>query len=437
MELANETLYLGFGLIFFALSFNAVKNLKTQFSLQNPKVYWAFSLASMALSCFFFSTHALTGSFALTLGNLTGLTADIGLYLLFKSWNATLKKSLVIILLLGSLPLGLSLEYIRVYESYEIRMILISCISIALSGYQLYELFIKYKKSKSIYVAFIALAISIQIVLWMFRIWMNDYYPDFKGHISIFDEHIPEFIARLILIVLYVLIFIGIGNYYFDKLVASEQQRRHDSEEQILIALVSLAGTRDNDTGNHIIRTQHYVKVLANRLEEMGYFASHLHPVKINNLFKAASLHDIGKVGIPDHILLKPGKLTAEEWEIMKNHALIGRSILEASEAHMGIKDPVIECAILIAGSHHEKWDGSGYPNGLCGEDIPLEARIMALADMYDALVTTRPYKPNWSHEEAVSEIVDKKGTHFDPAVVEAFMYDLNEFKEIASRYRN
>ena len=142
-------------------------------------------------------------------------------------------------------------------------------------------------------------------------------------------------------------------------------------------------------------------------------------------------------LGIPDNILLKAGPLNFDEWGIMKTHASIGESVLEASAANLKVRDQVIESAIQIAGGHHEKWDGTGYPRGLGGEDIPLDARIMALADMYDALVTKRPYKSGWSHAEAVEEILGKKSTHLDPTVVDAFMAEEDAFKEIAKRYRD
>jgi response regulator RpfG family c-di-GMP phosphodiesterase len=129
--------------------------------------------------------------------------------------------------------------------------------------------------------------------------------------------------------------------------------------------------------------------------------------------------------------------LTSDEWTIMKTHASIGELVLEASAASLKVRDAVIDSAIHIAGGHHEKWDGSGYPRGLSGEDIPLEARIMALADMYDALLTRRPYKDGWSHEDAVQEILSKSGTHFDPLVVNAFIAEQSNFQEIAKKYRD
>jgi response regulator RpfG family c-di-GMP phosphodiesterase len=154
-------------------------------------------------------------------------------------------------------------------------------------------------------------------------------------------------------------------------------------------------------------------------------------------MFKAAPFHDIGKVAIPDHILLKPGPLNDEEWEIMKTHAAIGESVLRASATDNNSDDAVINSAINIAGCHHERWDGTGYPYGLKSGYITLEERIMSLADMYDALVTKRPYKDGWSHQDAVKEIVSKNGTFFDPTVVEAFMQEDGTFQRIAKQYQD
>lgn len=149
----------------------------------------------------------------------------------------------------------------------------------------------------------------------------------------------------------------------------------------------------------------------------------------------AAPLHDIGKVGIPDNILKKEGSLDAEEWAVMQTHVALGERVLRAAKLEETKSAKVLDVAIDIAGSHHENWDGSGYPNGLKGQDIPLAARIMSLADMYDALVSERVYKKKWSHEEVCQEIIQNKGKRFDPAVVDAFINEQDYFSEIASRY--
>lgn len=437
MELANQAIYLGFGLIFFGLSFSSFHDLKHQFTLQSSRHYWAFSLLTMTFSCFMFLVYPVIGGVALTFANTMQIASDASLVLLFRSFNIQIKRLLFYAFLIFLPIIAIAVEYIRINIAYDIRVDFLSSVAIALSIWQIYELIPQYLKSRSIYLGFLIFAIATQIFLWVYRIWVVDHYLSLFEYHSIFDEHMPEFLARLMVLVLYALIFIAIGNYFYNRLVVLERQRREEKEEQMLIALKSLASARDNDTGNHIVRTQHYVKVLAERVREMDCFLEKLDDEKINAMFRAAPLHDIGKVGIPDHILLKPGKLDPDEWGIMKTHATIGESVLKASAANMHTRDSVLECAIKIAGCHHEKWDGSGYPRGLLGEQIPLEARIMALADMYDALVTHRPYKVGWTHEEAVREIVSKKGSQFDPIIVEAFMMDKEIFAEIAKKYRD
>ncbi len=204
-------------------------------------------------------------------------------------------------------------------------------------------------------------------------------------------------------------------------------------------AIASLAETRDNETGNHIRRTQHYVRCLAEHLRDQPQrypqFAALLTDRNIELLYKSAPLHDIGKVGIPDRILLKPGKLTAEEFEVMKSHTTLGHEALVTAEQSLGTELEFLRFAKEITLSHQEKWDGSGYPQGLAGEAIPVSARLMAVADVYDALINRRIYKPPFSHAQAVEIIRDGRGQHFDPALVDAFLAVQDRFVEIAQRY--
>jgi putative two-component system response regulator len=213
-----------------------------------------------------------------------------------------------------------------------------------------------------------------------------------------------------------------------------EIQRTQDVTIQ---ALASLAETRDNETGSHIRRTQHYVLALAEELVTHVRFSSTLDDATVTLLFKSAPLHDIGKVGIPDRILLKPGKLTEEEFEIMKQHAEYGRDALLRAEASLGdeTSSSFLQLARDIAYAHHEKWDGSGYPEKLAGDAIPVAARFMAVADVYDALISRRCYKPPFSHEKAVGIITDGRGSHFDPDIVDAFLEIQDRFHEIAVQY--
>ena len=223
-------------------------------------------------------------------------------------------------------------------------------------------------------------------------------------------------------------------------LEAEVQRRTHiisAIQDVTVFAMASLAETRDNETGNHLRRTQHYVRCLAHALQQHPRFASVLTEENIELLFKSAPLHDIGKVGIPDHILLKPGKLTPEEFEIMKTHTTLGFEALTRAEEALGERLDFLAFAKQIALSHQEKWDGSGYPHGLAGEDIPVAARLMALADVYDALISQRVYKPPFDHLEAVRIISAGRGTHFDPDMVDAFLRLQDDFRAIAQRYED
>lgn len=229
--------------------------------------------------------------------------------------------------------------------------------------------------------------------------------------------------------------FLRDKNSYLEAEVGKRIKEVSAIQDAIIITMASLAETRDNETGNHLRRTQNYVNILAKQLQKHPKYAAQLDDHTIAVLQKSAPLHDIGKVGIRDHILLKPGKLTDEEFTIMKTHSSLGRDAIMVAQASLGnVKDSFLNFAKEITYSHHEKYDGSGYPEGLKGEEIPLSARIMALADVYDALISHRVYKDEMSHEKAASIIFQGKGKHFDPIVVEAFDILQEDFIEIAKR---
>jgi putative two-component system response regulator len=208
------------------------------------------------------------------------------------------------------------------------------------------------------------------------------------------------------------------------------------SQELTIVALGSLAETRDNETGNHIQRTRAYVEVMAGRLAVLPCYRDTISPAEWEMMWRSAPLHDLGKVGIPDHILLKPGKLTVEEFEVMKRHPAIGRDALRAAEyrAH-STEGSILRVASEIAYSHHERWDGTGYPEGIRGENIPLSARLMALADVYDALICKRVYKAAMPPHVAVDIIRDGRAKHFDPQIVDCFLDDVDEFHHIAEKF--
>jgi len=203
------------------------------------------------------------------------------------------------------------------------------------------------------------------------------------------------------------------------------------TQDVTIHSLASLAETRDNETGGHIRRTQNYVKALAEELKNHPKFSQVLDEQTIALLHKSAPLHDIGKVGVPDSILLKPGKLLPEEFEEMKKHTVYGRDAILTAEKSLG-SNSFLHFAREIAHTHQEKWDGSGYPQGLKGEEIPVSGRLMAVADVYDALISKRVYKPPFPHSKAVLIIEEGKGKHFDPHMVDAFLPIKERFKTIA-----
>ncbi|MDR0529696.1 MAG: two-component system response regulator [Zoogloeaceae bacterium] len=222
---------------------------------------------------------------------------------------------------------------------------------------------------------------------------------------------------------------------YLEAQVALRTAEIQEVQDATILMMASLAETRDNETGKHIQRTQHYMHLFARHLRSHPRFRDYMTDSVINILYKSAPLHDIGKIGIPDRILLKPGKLTPEEFEIMKTHTTLGYDAIEHAEKQLGSKVEFLAYAKEIAYCHHEKWDGSGYPQGLSGEDIPICARLMAVADVYDALTSRRVYKPPMPHDAARGIIVEGRGKHFDPDVVDAFLELEDACLEIARRF--
>ena len=200
-------------------------------------------------------------------------------------------------------------------------------------------------------------------------------------------------------------------------------------------ALAHLAETRDNETGAHIQRTQGYVRLLATRLSEHPRFSTTLTNKYIEVLARSAPLHDIGKVGIPDHILLKPGKLTPDEWEIMKTHTILGCDAIALAERDIDTTVEFLQQAKEIVRSHHERWDGKGYPDGLAGDDIPLSARLMTVADVFDALISKRVYKQAIAFSAVREIMAEGRGTQFDPDIIDVFLAGCDEFEAIAVHY--
>jgi len=218
---------------------------------------------------------------------------------------------------------------------------------------------------------------------------------------------------------------------HLEQLVRARTQELELTQEVTIESLGTLAEYRDPETGGHIKRTQNYVKLLAEHLKDHPMYNDYLDDATIEFLYKSAPLHDIGKVGVPDNILLKPGKLTDEEFIEIKKHSIYSRDAIAVSEKKLG-KKSFLQYARIIAESHHERWDGTGYPHGLKAEKIPIPGRLMAIADVYDALISKRAYKPPFPHDKAVAIIKDGKGRHFDPDMVDAFLELEDQFRQIA-----
>ena len=207
------------------------------------------------------------------------------------------------------------------------------------------------------------------------------------------------------------------------------------TQESTILALGALAETRDNETGNHIKRTQGYVKVLCDALYPLPKWRQGYDQDTFELMWKTAPLHDIGKVGIPDSILLKPGKLTPDEFEVMKTHTVLGQQALGVPDEQVLSGRSFLAIASQVACFHHEKWNGRGYPHSLAGNEIPLPARLMALADVYDALVSARVYKAPMKHEDAMSIIVEERGRQFQPDLVDCFCEHAEVMQKIAQQY--
>lgn len=225
-------------------------------------------------------------------------------------------------------------------------------------------------------------------------------------------------------------------NKQLERMVEERTFQLRTLQDAAMVAMGSLAETRDPETGNHIRRTQYYVKALATHLRSHCNFCDFLTFDVIELLHKSAPLHDIGKVGVPDRVLLKPGKLTCEEFEEIKKHSVLGyKAILEAEKMLDHSQAPFLRLAKEITLSHHERWDGTGYPMKLSKNEIPISARLMAVADVYDALSSKRVYKPAFSHERSRKIIVEESGQMFDPDIVDAFIMIEEQFQEIAIKF--
>jgi CHASE2 domain-containing sensor protein len=245
------------------------------------------------------------------------------------------------------------------------------------------------------------------------------------------------FIPPLLPVVTLAVVFTVLTSMRFlsaDRQVRERTRKLALTQDAIIQSLAALTETRHHETGGHIQRTRHYIRVLAGRLQAHPDFRALLDDATVDLLFRLAPLHDIGKVGVRDRILLKPDRLTPEEYDEMKRHTLYGSETIRLAKRMMG-EDAFFQVADDLVLNHHERWDGTGYPAGLRGKAIPLPGRLMAIADAYDAIISPRVYKPALTHEEAVRAMGEKRGTYFDPVLVDAFLEVSEEFRGIAARF--
>ena len=434
MQLANQIFYFSSLVILLGLMAGCFPRKDNTYS-KKQIAYWPLSLSLLAVSmaCFFIGSWG--GKVILAIANLTLIGGVICIGILFRSWRDQVTKSVLALSAISFVICSIAYLYLLANGTTSERIYLMNSILALASLWQLLELWSLLREKTKAYQ--IKVLIGIEILEIFVRVMRSAYlyfYSD-SSLSSLYQESAIGFSLRVVSILLLIMVCVIITNYYLESLWKEHRNNARAIENGMLSCLNALSMVRDNETGNHILRTQHYVKRLAIRLKALGHYTDDLSNNKIEHMVNAAPLHDIGKVGIPDHILKKEGSLDADEWAIMQTHASLGESVLKAAKHEEAKSTNILDAAIEIAGSHHENWDGTGYPRGLKGQDIPLSARIMSLADMYDALVSERIYKKKWSHEDACQEIIQNKGKRFDPAVVEAFIQERDYFNEIASRY--
>jgi len=282
----------------------------------------------------------------------------------------------------------------------------------------------------------VLIGIFLAFLYWGIESLLNVFSPEeISFYREIFGPNVSEMWMRLVVICLF-MIFGSHVQFTINKRKKAEMdllesyRKLQNARMGTILGLAKLAEYRDEGTGAHLERIREYAKLLAEALAKNPKYAGHVTPEYVDDIYQSSILHDIGKVGIPDAVLLKPAKLNDEEFDVIKRHTTLGGDAINAIEAKIEGKS-FLALGKEIAYNHHEKWDGSGYPRGLSRDDIPLSARIIALADVYDALTTRRFYKEAFSHKRSRQMIVELKGTHFDPQVVDVFLALEDEFNRI------
>ena len=432
MQLANQTFYFAIFIVLVGLMARFLAT-KDDDRAQFRVIYWPTGLSFLAASMLGYATAPWGDKMVLALANIFLIAGVANISLLFSVWNGALKQSSKLIAVAVFICSSLIYLYLHFFGQTQDRIHLMNIVLGFFCIWQIVSLSQLLKKDNAYQ---IKLLLGVEFFQLGARIIRSILALNELSHPgTLYQEDGLAFAMRIAAILSIITTCILITNYYLEKLWHEYRSSSHAIEDGMLNSLNALSMVRDNETGNHILRTKNYVRALAERLRLSGVYLNELSPKKIESIVKAAPLHDIGKVGIPDEILKKPGSLTEDEWETMKTHANLGRDVLSAAKLKDAKNTHVLDAAIKIAGSHHENWDGSGYPLGLKGEEIPLAARLMSLADTYDALVNERVYKKQWTHDEACAEIARLKGVRFDPRIVEAFIQEKDHFLKISELY--
>ena len=432
MQLVNQTFYLAIFIVLVGLMARFLAN-RDDDRAQFRVIYWPAGLSFLAASMLGFATAPWGGKIVLTVANLFLLASIANISLLFSFWNGSLGRSSKFAA--SSLFISASIAYIYLLYFGEAQE-RIHLMNAVLSIFCIWQIVVLTQLLKKDNAYQIKLLLGVELFQLGTRILRSLIaFSEESNPGTLFQEGGLAFAMRIASILAIATICILITNYYMEKLWHEYRRSSRAIEDGMLNSLNALSMVRDNETGNHILRTKNYVRALAERLSSSGVYVDQLSKRNIEDIVKAAPLHDIGKVGIPDTILQKPGSLTEDEWQIMKTHAALGQDVLTAAKLKDAKHTHVLDAAIKIAGGHHENWDGSGYPRGLKGEEIPLAARLMSLADTYDALISERVYKKKWTHDEACAEILSLKGKRFDPVIVEAFMQEKDHFIQISKMY--
>lgn len=439
MELFNFVFYISMAVVTLVIFLGAISHKEFRSQYQDHH-YWPTALLLMALSCFGFILAGFQPFFFLSLGNTSLIFSGLAIFLFIKSWDIKAKRFPYRYFWIVFISLLIAYEFLRIYASFNFRVFFVTSILGIISLLSLVEVLLVPKAEQTRQYLVLKITFCIYLIILAMRVFaINAGISNVSSASTIYQEGAFTGMLRALSVAANLLVYLGISNILLEKAWRKEEKKSANNELRMLSSLNALAHARDNETGAHIVRTRAYVRRLAMRLRSQGLYAEHLSENAIEKICQAAPLHDIGKVGIPDSILYKRGSLTKEEWGVMKTHTLIGETVLSSTMSQFPEEEvgDVVSVAIQIAGGHHEQWDGSGYPRGLSGQAIPLPARIMSLADMYDALISERVYKKEWTHDQAVTEIISRKGTHFDPAVVEAFILEQDHFKEIAQKYKD